>query len=129
MPQALSQILLRKAGGRSVTPDVARNNTRHVSHSGPVERQLPPPRKDSLDIARCRAHTRGMENELRVARAKRRITQVKLALAIGLHPNRYWRIEHDEVDPTLQEARAIAQALDLPVEELFPGRQREEVAS
>ena len=63
-----------------------------------------------------------MTNTLRVRRAERRLSQAALARRVGLSENRYWRIENEEIAPTLQEARALASALGEPIEVVFPAQ-------
>lgn len=61
-----------------------------------------------------------MQNELRVARARRPISQLKLATEAGLTENRYWRIENGYAEPTPDERAALARVLDTTEESLFP---------
>jgi transcriptional regulator with XRE-family HTH domain len=61
-----------------------------------------------------------MTNDLPVCRARRRISQRDLAKAAGISADRYWRIENDHNDPTDDEIRALAKALNATPAELFP---------
>jgi hypothetical protein len=56
-----------------------------------------------------------VDNRLRVVRAERRISQLRLTLSCSppIDPTRYWRIENDLVQPTALEREAIARALDV----------------
>jgi transcriptional regulator with XRE-family HTH domain len=61
-----------------------------------------------------------MKNELRVARARRRVSQLTTARQAGLEVTRYWRIENSVIEPTAEERRTIAAALGFPEPELWP---------
>lgn len=61
-------------------------------------------------------------NRLRVIRAERRISQLRLALAARIHPTRLWRIENGLVDPTEAERGAILQALAVAAGRVWPKR-------
>lgn len=61
-----------------------------------------------------------MTNTLRVRRAERRMSQMQLAEAAGISHNRYWRIEAGHAEPTDNEQRAIASALNVSVAIAFP---------
>ena len=63
-----------------------------------------------------------MKNELRVARAKRRVNQRDVALVLDVGCDRYWRIENGYAEPTPEEQAKLARFLKIPIEELFPGR-------
>ena len=65
------------------------------------------------------------QNRLRVLRAEYKISQLDLALKVGLSRDRYWRIENGYDDPSDSELRKLAKALrveeaalgfDLPTE-------------
>jgi transcriptional regulator with XRE-family HTH domain len=60
-------------------------------------------------------------NRLRVVRAERRITQLRTALAAGIHPTRLWKIENDIVTPTEDERAAIAGVLSVNQYDIWPG--------
>ena len=47
------------------------------------------------------------QNRLRIVRAERRISQLRLALAARIHPTRFWRIENCLVEPTEAERAVI----------------------
>ena len=64
-------------------------------------------------------------NRLKVLRAECEISQLDLALKVGLSRDRYWRIENGYDDPSESELRKLAKALrveeaalgfDLPTE-------------
>ena len=64
-------------------------------------------------------------NRLKVLRAECEISQLDLALKVGLSRDRYWRIENGYDDPRHEELRKLAKALrveeaalgfDLPTE-------------
>ena len=57
-------------------------------------------------------------NRLRVIRAERGISQLDLALKIGLSPNRYWRIENGYTQPTQRELDRLAASLKVSGAEL-----------
>lgn len=59
-------------------------------------------------------------NTLRVRRAERRVSQLDLAVQLGMSPNRFWRIENGYALPTEAERAAIAQALGVPESEIWP---------
>jgi transcriptional regulator with XRE-family HTH domain len=61
-----------------------------------------------------------MRNSLRVRRAELEISQEATAARAGLHPNRYWRIEKCQTEPTEIECLAIAGALKTTAVEIFP---------
>ncbi len=60
-----------------------------------------------------------MKNELRVFRAKRRITQDDLAAALGVSRQTLSAIENNKYFPSLELALKIAKVFDCTVEELF----------
>lgn len=62
-------------------------------------------------------------NRLRVLRADRRISQMDLALEVGMGRDRLWRIENGYTEPTEDEMVAIANALGAQVDEAFPQPQ------
>lgn len=59
-------------------------------------------------------------NRLRVLRAETRTTQLDLAAKVGIHINRYWRIENGYLEPTPRERAALARALKADVAVAFP---------
>jgi transcriptional regulator with XRE-family HTH domain len=59
-------------------------------------------------------------NQLRVLRAAKRITQMDLALKVGMAQGRYWKIENGYLVPSDTERARIAKALRVSVEEAFP---------
>lgn len=61
-----------------------------------------------------------MTNKLRVRRAVLDVTQHDVAQRIGIHRDRFWRIENGYTDPTTEEIDALARALDATPAELFP---------
>jgi transcriptional regulator with XRE-family HTH domain len=62
-----------------------------------------------------------MTNKLRVRRAELDVTQHDVAQRIGIHRDRFWRIENGYTDPTSDEIAALARVLDTTPAELFPG--------
>lgn len=66
-----------------------------------------------------------MRNRLRVVRAERRISQLRTALAAGLDPTRFWRIENDLVEPSDAEKEAIARVLGAHIGVLWPGQPQQ----
>jgi len=61
-----------------------------------------------------------MTNTLRVRRAERRLSQMALARAAGIAENRYWRVENGFASPTDAERAALASALGVSVDVVFP---------
>lgn len=62
-----------------------------------------------------------MINTLRVRRAERRVTQLKLAQAIGVSQSQISLIENGDVEPTPEQIRKMARFLKAPPAVLFPG--------
>ena len=60
-----------------------------------------------------------MENNLRVLRATRRITQEDLALALGVTRQTILAIENDKYNPSLGLAFKIAKYFETPIEKVF----------
>jgi putative transcriptional regulator len=60
-----------------------------------------------------------MKNEIRVFRAKRRITQDDLAAALGVSRQTLSAIENNKYFPSLELALKIAKVFECTVEELF----------
>ncbi len=58
-------------------------------------------------------------NRLRVLRAERRVTQMRIALKARLSPSRFSLIENDLITPKDIEKRRIARALGVKAEEVF----------
>lgn len=59
-------------------------------------------------------------NRLRVWRAERRITQMRLALKVGMQPARLSHIENGYITPSEAERVKLARALAAPLQEVFP---------
>lgn len=57
-------------------------------------------------------------NRLKVLRAEHAITQMDLALEVGLSRDRYWRIENGYEQPTPTERIKLARALRVDVDAL-----------
>lgn len=57
---------------------------------------------------------------LRVVRAERRVSQLKIAITAHIDPTRFWRIENDLVIPTPDEQAKIARALGASVQAIWP---------
>ena len=62
-------------------------------------------------------------NRLRVVRAEKRISQFRLRLETGINAAKISFIENDLVEATADEKRALAKALKVSVEEIFPETQ------
>jgi len=60
-----------------------------------------------------------MNNDIRVWRAKREITQEELAEAVGVSRQTINAIEGDRYDPSLELAFKIAHHFDCAVEDVF----------
>jgi len=60
-----------------------------------------------------------MKNEIRVFRAKQRITQDELALKLGVSRQTINAIENNKYFPSLELALKIAKIFNCTVEELF----------
>jgi putative transcriptional regulator len=60
-----------------------------------------------------------MKNEIRVFRAKRRVTQDDLAAALGVSRQTLSAIENNKYFPSLELALKIAKVFECTVEELF----------
>lgn len=60
-----------------------------------------------------------MTNELRVQRARRRLSQRDAAKALDMSYDRYMRIENDHTDPTDEEQVAMAEFFGVKVSALF----------
>lgn len=59
-------------------------------------------------------------NRLRVWRAERNITQMRLAMKVKMQPARLSHIENGHVEPSENERVALARALSAPLHEVFP---------
>jgi DNA-binding XRE family transcriptional regulator len=59
-------------------------------------------------------------NRLRVIRAEKRMTQLSLATATGVHPTRVWKIENGYAEPSPRERHAIASALGSSERDIWP---------
>lgn len=57
-------------------------------------------------------------NRLKVLRAEHEISQMDLALKVGLSRDRYWRIENGYDDPSESELRKLAKALHVEYTDL-----------
>ena len=60
-----------------------------------------------------------MENNLRVLRAMRRITQEDLASALGVTRQTILAIENGKYNPSLELAFKIAKYFETPIEKVF----------
>lgn len=60
-------------------------------------------------------------NRLRVLRAEKRITQMKLATRARIDVTRYWKIENGYVEPTDTERERISRLLGVQPSDAFPG--------
>jgi len=59
-------------------------------------------------------------NRLRLLRARRRVSQLRLALATGIHPTRLWRLENGLRVPTSVERSALVAYFCVPAGEIWP---------
>lgn len=59
-------------------------------------------------------------NRLRVVRADKRVKQETLELKTGIPQSRISQIENEYVEPTKTERTAIARALKVKVQDVFP---------
>lgn len=74
---------------------------------------------------------RKLKNRLKVLRAECQITQMDLALKVGLSKDRYWRIENGYEQPTDTERARLAKVLRVDVEALgfgLPAQQIEQAS-
>ena len=60
-----------------------------------------------------------MNNNIRVERAKKRISQKQLAKEVGLTSQEISKIENNKVDPRVGNAMKIAKVFDCDTEDLF----------
>ena len=60
-----------------------------------------------------------MENELRVCRARRDISQGELAMAVGVSRQTIISIEKGRYDPSLELAFRLARYFGLSIEDIF----------
>ena len=60
-----------------------------------------------------------MDNEIRVCRARRRITQGELAEAVGVSRQTIISIENGRYDPSLDLAFRLATYFDMSIEDIF----------
>ena len=60
-----------------------------------------------------------MDNEIRVGRARRRITQGELAEALGVSRQTIISIENGRYDPSLDLAFRLADYFGMSIEEMF----------
>ena len=58
-------------------------------------------------------------NNIRVFRKKKRITQAELSQKTGLSRNTIVNFENSKRDPRIKDLRKIANALNVPIEELI----------
>ena len=66
-----------------------------------------------------------MENEIRVCRARKRITQGELADAVGVSRQTIISIENGRYDPSLDLAFRLARYFDMSVEDIFHYEEQE----
>ena len=60
-----------------------------------------------------------MDNEIRVCRARKDITQGELADAVGVSRQTIISIEKGKYDPSLELAFRLAEYFNMPIEEIF----------
>ena len=61
-----------------------------------------------------------LAENIRVERAKKRISQESLAEQVNITPQHLYRIENEKVCPTILVVANIAKALSLTLDELLP---------
>ena len=66
-----------------------------------------------------------MDNEIRVCRARKRITQGELADAVGVSRQTIISIENGRYDPSLELAFRLAKYFDMSVEDIFHYEENE----
>ena len=66
-----------------------------------------------------------MDNEIRVCRARERITQGELADAVGVSRQTIISIENGRYDPSLELAFRLARYFDMSVEDIFHYEEQE----
>ena len=81
---------------------------------------------DIFFLKRHKLRRDGAESPIRVARALLRISQADLAATIGRDRSWISRLETGAVSASATEMAKIAQALELPVDSLFPEDDVEE---
>jgi putative transcriptional regulator len=69
-----------------------------------------------------------MENRLRVRRAEQDVTQLELALKVGISDSQISLMERGHIDPTPKLAAKMARALKTTPEALFPGLSEQQQA-
>ena len=60
------------------------------------------------------------KNEIRVERARKRMTQQDLAKKTGVSRQTIHAIENEKFDPNLETAKKIAKALNKKIDDVFP---------
>lgn len=76
--------------------------------------------KKCLHVNMSSVRMRGiMPNTLYVERARRRISQMKLARAVGIPFYRYWKIENDYLEPSPADRERLAAYFRMPEAEIF----------
>lgn len=63
-----------------------------------------------------------LPNQLPVLRAARKVKQTVVAESAGISPNRYWRIENGETEPTDDERATLAKVLGVTQSDIWPNR-------
>jgi DNA-binding XRE family transcriptional regulator len=58
-------------------------------------------------------------NELRVIRAKKRVSQFQLRLMAGINQSKLSHIENDLVHPSKEEKKKIAKALGVSIKDIW----------
>lgn len=66
-----------------------------------------------------------MNNNLRVLRAKQRLTQLELARRARIGTTRLWKLENGYAQPTADERARIAAALGMEDRGIWVGRRRQ----
>lgn len=61
-------------------------------------------------------------NRLRVLRAEHRVSQMDAAAALDMSRDRYWKIENGFLEPSDDEAKALARLFKVEINDIFPSR-------
>jgi transcriptional regulator with XRE-family HTH domain len=72
---------------------------------------------------RSRSILRGLGEEIRGLRTRKKLSQESLAAQAGIHTNVVGRLERGIYNPTVLVLQAIAMKLDVSLEELFAGAE------
>lgn len=64
-------------------------------------------------------YCKALGEHLRKTRQNKGISMRKLAMAADMEYSQYWKIEHGIINTTVSSIQAIAEALNIPVKELY----------